>query len=113
MDRNEAATLLAAARESVERAAHRLSAVEALAPNPDVSWSDRGQALEERDEVLGSAEELEAELAEIAAAEARLADGRYGRCETCQEPIPDERLRAIPWARGCVNHPAPRGNGRR
>lgn len=113
MDLNEAGVLLAAARAGVERAAQRLGAAEALTPDPGVSWSDRGQVLEERDEVLGSAEELDVELAEITAAETRLAEGRYGICEICREPIPDERLRAIPWTRGCVRHASARGNGRR
>lgn len=113
MDRNEAEALLAAARTSFEGALERLGAVDALTPDPGVSWSERGQVLEERDEVLGSVEELDVELAEITAAQARLADGRYGVCETCHETIPDERLLAIPWARGCVKHPTARGNGRR
>jgi RNA polymerase-binding transcription factor DksA len=42
-------------------------------------------------------------LAEIAAARRRLADGTYGRCETCDRPIPEDRLQALPWARRCVD----------
>src|SRR5262249_27301609 len=41
-------------------------------------------------------------LAEIDAAEARLATGTYGVCEMCTRAIPFERLRAIPTARLCV-----------
>ena len=41
-------------------------------------------------------------LAEIDAAEARLAAGTYGTCEICARAIPFERLRAIPAARLCV-----------
>jgi DnaK suppressor protein len=41
-------------------------------------------------------------LAELVAARERLAAGRYGRCERCEEPIPDGRLRARPEARLCV-----------
>lgn len=42
------------------------------------------------------------ELDEIAAAQARLAAGRYGVCETCGRRIPLARLRAMPAARQCV-----------
>ena len=28
--------------------------------------------------------------------------GDYGICLGCEEPIPDKRLRALPWARYCV-----------
>jgi RNA polymerase-binding transcription factor DksA len=41
-------------------------------------------------------------LAELTAAEERLADGSYGVCERCGGPIPAERLRARPEARWCV-----------
>ena len=41
-------------------------------------------------------------LAEIRAAEARLADGTYGRCQGCGRPIALARLRALPTARRCV-----------
>lgn len=58
--------------------------------------------------------QLERELADISAiradeavAEIRLAldrldRGAYGRCEQCPEPIPLERLEAIPHARLCI-----------
>jgi RNA polymerase-binding transcription factor DksA len=48
-------------------------------------------------------------LAEIDAALARLDEGSYGRCETCGEAIPLERLEAIPHARTCVGCPPARG----
>lgn len=32
----------------------------------------------------------------------RLQSGDYGVCLACEEPIPDKRLRALPWARYCV-----------
>lgn len=53
--------------------------------------------------VLASLEERDRHvLAEIDAAKARLAAGRYGLCEMCARVIPFERLRAIPAARLCV-----------
>lgn len=32
----------------------------------------------------------------------RIAAGDYGVCLGCDRPIPDKRLRAVPWARYCV-----------
>lgn len=39
---------------------------------------------------------------EIRAALERIADGSYGVCEHCEEPIGEKRLDAVPWARLCV-----------
>jgi len=45
------------------------------------------------------------DLAEIAAARARVAAGTYGVCERCGRPIAPERLEARPTARTCVACP--------
>jgi RNA polymerase-binding transcription factor DksA len=50
-------------------------------------------------------------LAELDAAEARLADGSYGICESCGRPIAPERLEARPVARTCVTCAAGRRRG--
>jgi DnaK suppressor protein len=42
------------------------------------------------------------EIAEIDQALARLADGRFGRCESCGGDIGSDRLAARPAARHCV-----------
>lgn len=42
-------------------------------------------------------------LTEIDAAAARLAEGRYGICESCGEPISAARLEARPVARTCID----------
>lgn len=47
---------------------------------------------------------LEADRAALVAALARLDAGTYGRCLTCGEAIPDERLEAIPAAAYCTQH---------
>jgi DnaK suppressor protein len=41
-------------------------------------------------------------LEEIRAAQARLAAGRFGRCESCGTAIPVERLELRPWTTQCV-----------
>lgn len=58
----------------------------------------------ERDESIRDS--VEAELREVDDAFARLDAGTYGRCEVDGEPIPDERLQAVPLARRCATHQA-------
>jgi len=43
------------------------------------------------------------ELREIGEALARLENGTFGSCETCDQHIPLERLQAIPYARLCIH----------
>jgi DnaK suppressor protein len=43
-------------------------------------------------------------LDEIDRALAKVADRSYGRCDTCDAPIGDERLEARPWSTHCVDH---------
>jgi DnaK suppressor protein len=50
-------------------------------------------------------DEVESALDGVDAALARLADGSYGVCAVCGEPIPDERLAAAPAASDCGRHP--------
>jgi RNA polymerase-binding transcription factor DksA len=53
------------------------------------------------------------QLAEIDAAEDRLAQGRYGLCETCGLVIAPARLEARPTARTCIGCASDvRGRGR-
>lgn len=49
--------------------------------------------------MIADAEQI---LAEIAAAEQRLAAGTYGQCERCGQRIPDARLELRPYVRTCV-----------
>ncbi len=41
-------------------------------------------------------------LREVRGALARIEDGSYGICLSCDEPIPQKRLDAVPWAAYCV-----------
>lgn len=51
---------------------------------------------------------LQGTLADVDRALAKLAEGSYGRCDVCDEPIPEERLEALPWAVRCVKDAARR-----
>lgn len=41
-------------------------------------------------------------LKNVQAALARIEDESFGVCLRCDEPIPEKRLRAVPWAAYCV-----------
>ncbi|HEX5418238.1 MAG TPA: TraR/DksA C4-type zinc finger protein [Chloroflexota bacterium] len=41
-------------------------------------------------------------LSEVEEALRRLAEGRYGLCEACHQPIEAARLIALPWTRFCL-----------
>jgi DnaK suppressor protein len=53
---------------------------------------------------VSAQEHLLAVLDQVRRARHRLADGSYGACEICGEPIPAGRLEARPWATRCVAH---------
>ncbi|HET7071285.1 MAG TPA: TraR/DksA C4-type zinc finger protein [Nocardioides sp.] len=53
---------------------------------------------------VSAQEHLLAMLEEVRRARRRVADGTYGTCEVCGEPIPEGRLEARPWATRCVAH---------
>jgi RNA polymerase-binding transcription factor DksA len=52
---------------------------------------------------VGAHEQLQELLADIERAQARLAEGTYGTCDACGEPIAEARLEALPWATECVS----------
>jgi RNA polymerase-binding transcription factor DksA len=56
----------------------------------------------ERSQVDALVRQTEQHIAEIDAALGRLADGVYGTCERCGQPIPPARLEVRPVARTCV-----------
>jgi DnaK suppressor protein len=47
-------------------------------------------------------DQQKAEIGAIDRALARIANGDYGRCQTCGKPIPVSRLQALPMAAGCL-----------
>ena len=51
---------------------------------------------------LALRDRAEQQLALVDAALARLADGTFGACVRCGNPIPAERLEALPWAPRCI-----------
>jgi RNA polymerase-binding protein DksA len=69
----------------------------------DNHLGDTATATYDRELDEGLAEGAQQTLAEIDAALKRIDDGTYGVCEVCGKPIGEERLRAIPWTRYCID----------
>lgn len=55
-----------------------------------------------KDMTVATIERERRTLEQIEAALLRFKKGTYGTCMSCGEPVPDARLKAIPWARVCV-----------
>ncbi|HXB15773.1 MAG TPA: TraR/DksA C4-type zinc finger protein [Solirubrobacteraceae bacterium] len=99
MDPQRARELLEGERQRVEQAIARTqsSGAENATEQGEPGESDSEELLERGlDDARG--EDLEAQLAAVERAEARLAAGTYGRSVQSGEPIPDERLEALPTA---------------
>jgi RNA polymerase-binding protein DksA len=69
----------------------------------DNHLGDTATATFDRELDEGLAEGAQQTLDEIDAALKRIDDGTYGICEVCGKPIGEERLRAIPWTRYCID----------
>ena len=97
MDETRARELLKRERERIEGLLANLESDN----GEDESSSDPGDAatsLHAQEVDAGIAEGLRADLAAIERAEERLAEGTYGLSIESGDPIPDERLEALPWA---------------
>ena len=68
----------------------------------DQHTADAGAEMHERERDFGVLLTARECLDRIDAALGRIERGTYGRCEVCGEPIPRERLEALPYAECCV-----------
>ena len=69
----------------------------------DNHLGDTAGAAYDRELDQGLEEGAQQTIDEIDAALARIEDGTYGTCQNCGKQIGVERLRAIPWARLCID----------
>ncbi len=99
MDPDRARQLLEGERQRVEQALAGLRAREAEGHAEQDEPGERdSEDLNERGIDDAREEDLVTQLAAVERAEARLAAGTYGRSVQSGEPIPDERLEAVPTA---------------
>jgi DnaK suppressor protein len=98
MDAERARELLARERERIERALARLGPQDTGEPADEIDPANQASELYEDELEEGLADDLREQLAAVERAEARFAAGTYGRSIESGEPIPDERLEALPTA---------------
>jgi DnaK suppressor protein len=98
MDPERARELLSAERARIERALARLGHQDTGEPNDEIDPANLASDLYQDELDQGLAERLRQELEAVERAEARLAEGTYGLSVESGEPIPDERLEALPTA---------------
>jgi DnaK suppressor protein len=108
MEPDRARKLLSEGRQRIEEELTRL--VPGLGDDElshvDQHLADEGSELFENERDAGLASRLRDELAAIGRAEKRLEEGTFGLSVESGEPIPDERLEAIPWAERTVDEQA-------
>jgi DnaK suppressor protein len=109
MDPERAQELLAQERQRIDRALARLAHMDTGEEADEFDPANLGADLyqDELDEGLGDG--LRQELAAVERAEARLAAGTYGLSIESGEPIPDERLEALPTAERTAEEEARQG----
>jgi DnaK suppressor protein len=96
VDPDRASELLKRERERLEAAIAELAAQ--AAAGGDEPGDAGSEELYQKEFDEGRSEDLRAQLAGLERAEARLAAGTYGLSIESGEPIPDERLEALPTA---------------
>ena len=110
MDIDRARQLLARERERIERAIAGLGREDSGAVVEQDEPGDRGsENLYQHEFDAGLAEDLADQIAALERAEARLGAGTYGLSTESGEPIPDERLEAVPTAELTVEEQQVRG----
>jgi len=98
VDPDRAHELVAAERARIERELARLQSEGSAQDEDEQDLGDQGSELYLDELDQGRQEDLREQLAAVERAEQRLADGTYGLSVQSGEPIPDERLEAVPTA---------------
>jgi DnaK suppressor protein len=112
MENKQASQLLARERDRIERALAGLGQDDPGAPaGQDESGDDGSETLYQAEFDAGLAEDLAGQLAALERAEARLAAGTYGLSIESGEPIPDDRLEALPTAERTLDEQKLRDRG--
>lgn len=69
----------------------------------DGNLEEEADEVQEYDNLVSLEQNLEVRLKDINTALEKIREGTYGTCENCKKDIEEERLRALPEARLCIN----------
>jgi DnaK suppressor protein len=98
METDQARELLAAERKRIERELAGVRHEDDGEPADEFDPANLASDLYQDEFNEGRADDLQEQLAALERAEARLAAGTYGLSVESGQPIPDERLEAVPTA---------------
>jgi DnaK suppressor protein len=112
MDPDHARQLLARERERIEQAIASLDGADGDGAATDTEPGERSsEELYQKELDAGFTEDLAEQLAAVERAEQRLAAGSYGLSVESGQPIPEERLEALPTAERTVEEQQALGPG--
>ncbi len=101
---DELRRLLTEERRELTTNVKSLACILNVRPDCSISdWADAAAFQENQGRTAGVAVQQREKLDEIEAALKRMEDGTYGVSEGTGEPIPYERLRAVPWAETTID----------
>lgn len=83
---------------------HQIGEIDEDVETSDDNFADSGQVAAELGEHLTLVGALREQLVDVEHALAKFAEGTYGDCEADGEPIPVDRLEAMPATRFCIDH---------
>jgi DnaK suppressor protein len=109
METDRARELLAAERKRIERELAGVKHEDDGEPADEFDPANLASDLYQDEFNEGRADDLREQLAALERAEARLAEGTYGLSVESGEPIPDERLEAVPTAELTTDEERARG----
>ena len=96
-------SLAAKRREVLDLYEHDLHAGQASTDDNADDFADRANNSYNRELMFSLSDSERQVLIHIDDAYQRLEEGSYGRCVYCSEPIGLPRLKALPWARYCID----------
>ncbi len=86
----------------------RIDKIEDHIQNPqdelNKNWEDQAISIRQNDTRQLLAAEARQNLIYVNEALSRIENGNYTECEVCGEPIPEQRLKAVPYATLCMEH---------
>jgi len=104
---DDARTRLEAEREAVDKQLQdhgvELEGDESINVEDHEGFADSAQVTAERSQQITLVEQLRVRRADILTALQKIDEGTYGKCESCGQDIPAERLEAVPAATLCVS----------
>lgn len=102
-----ARTRLEAEKEAVDKQlidhGVELEGEENISVDSHEGFADSAQVTAERSQHISLVEQLRSRRSDILTALRKIDEGTYGKCESCGQDIPVERLEAVPAATQCVS----------